>query len=321
MNHYDVFNGDADGICALQQLRLARPRASVLVTGLKRDIALLQRVPAQRGDSVTVLDVSLARNRAALEQLLARGVRVEYFDHHHADALPDHPGLRLFIDTAPGVCTSMLVDRHLGGARREWAVVGAFGDNLPQAAEALARAAGLPEADVEPLRELGEALNYNAYGDSESDVLLPPAAVFERVRPHASPRAFLREDPLGAALAARRREDLARAQALAPAERLAGATVYLLPDEAWARRVQGAFANVLGRHAPGHAHAVLRCVGPGAFMVNVRAPQRAPRGADALCLRFPGGGGRAAAAGIDRLPRERLGEFLAALAAAWPQAA
>jgi len=157
MNHYDVFNGDADGICALQQLRLARPRASVLVTGLKRDIALLQRVPAQRGDSVTVLDVSLARNRAALEQLLARGVRVEYFDHHHADALPDHPGLRLFIDTAPGVCTSMLVDRHLGGARREWAVVGAFGDNLPQAAEALARAAGLPEADVEPLRELGEA--------------------------------------------------------------------------------------------------------------------------------------------------------------------
>jgi hypothetical protein len=42
---YDVFNGDADGICALHQLRLANPRDAVLLTGVKRDIALLQRVP------------------------------------------------------------------------------------------------------------------------------------------------------------------------------------------------------------------------------------------------------------------------------------
>ena len=41
MSHWDVFNGDADGLCALQQLRLARPRESRLVTGLKREIALL----------------------------------------------------------------------------------------------------------------------------------------------------------------------------------------------------------------------------------------------------------------------------------------
>ena len=30
----DVFNGDADGICALQQIRLAEPGESVLVTGV-----------------------------------------------------------------------------------------------------------------------------------------------------------------------------------------------------------------------------------------------------------------------------------------------
>ena len=57
---YDVFNGDADGICALHQLRLADPRASVLVTGAKREIALLERVDAHPGDSITVLDISLA---------------------------------------------------------------------------------------------------------------------------------------------------------------------------------------------------------------------------------------------------------------------
>ena len=64
MTHFDVFNGDADGLCALQQLRLAAPKDAMLVSGVKRDVALLQRVRrAQPGDSVTVLDLSLAVNR------------------------------------------------------------------------------------------------------------------------------------------------------------------------------------------------------------------------------------------------------------------
>ncbi len=51
----DVFNGDADGICALIQLRLSQPAESKLITGVKRDIQLLQRVTATAGDKVTVL--------------------------------------------------------------------------------------------------------------------------------------------------------------------------------------------------------------------------------------------------------------------------
>ena len=63
MKLFDVFNGDADGLCALQQIRLAEPADSTLVTGVKRDIALLLRVEAGEGDRVTVLDVSLERIR------------------------------------------------------------------------------------------------------------------------------------------------------------------------------------------------------------------------------------------------------------------
>ena len=48
MTTIDVFNGDADGLCALHQLRLAEPRESVLVTGVKRDIALVERGRARR---------------------------------------------------------------------------------------------------------------------------------------------------------------------------------------------------------------------------------------------------------------------------------
>ncbi|HTN65634.1 MAG TPA: acetyltransferase, partial [Burkholderiaceae bacterium] len=35
MKHFDVFNGDADGLCALHQLRLAAPLDAVLITGIK----------------------------------------------------------------------------------------------------------------------------------------------------------------------------------------------------------------------------------------------------------------------------------------------
>jgi len=45
MQTYDLFNGDADGICALIQLRLAGSCESTLITGVKRDIALAQQVP------------------------------------------------------------------------------------------------------------------------------------------------------------------------------------------------------------------------------------------------------------------------------------
>ena len=43
MTHIDIFNGDADGICALTQLRNAEPVQSTLITGVKRDIALVSK--------------------------------------------------------------------------------------------------------------------------------------------------------------------------------------------------------------------------------------------------------------------------------------
>jgi hypothetical protein len=318
MPHFDVFNGDADGLCALQQLRLAQPREAILVTGMKRDIALVQRVAAEPGDTVSVLDISLHRNREPLLTLLERGVPVQYFDHHFAGDVPSHPMLEPHLDAAPGICTSLLVDRYLEGAHRAWAVVGAFGDNMAEAARPLARAMGLDEAQVESLRVLGEAINYNAYGDSEAELLVPPARLAMLMRPHRDPLAFLREEPLALALAQRQQEDLEQAFVHAASQAVGGAKLHLLPDAPWARRVQGTFAYALAVRAPDQAQVVLRESGTRGFVVSVRAPQRCPQGAEALCLPFPSGGGRAAAAGIDLLPRERLTDFIAAVAQAFP---
>ena len=104
----DLFNGDADGICALIQLRKAEPRDSTLVTGVKRDINLLARVDAAPGDQITVLDVSMDKNSAALQQVLERGAEVFYVDHHFPGDIPDHPKLTALINEPDSTSNSGL---------------------------------------------------------------------------------------------------------------------------------------------------------------------------------------------------------------------
>ena len=317
MTHFDVFNGDADGICALLQLRLAAPVDAVLVTGAKRDVALLDRVAGASGDSATVLDISLAVNRAALQRLLDRGVAIQYFDHHYAGEIPVHPGLEAHIDPDPSVCTGILVDRHLGGRHRDWAVVAAFGDNLTAAALGLASSLALTAQQIAALRDLGDCLTYNAYGVGVDDAIVHPAELFRMLLRHADPFRFMATDAAFAAIDDARRRDLDLARRTRPTQALPGARVYVLPDAVWARRVRGIYSNELANAEPALAHALLTADAEGGFAVSVRAPLANASGADALCRRFAGGGGRAAAAGIDHLPQERLHEFVEALGAAF----
>jgi hypothetical protein len=311
--HFDVFNGDADGICSIVQLRLAQPRDSRFVTGAKRDIALLERVQAGHGDSVTVLDVSVDTNRAALERLLHDGVAVEYFDHHFAGDGPLPHGVIAHIDTSPDVCTGMLVDRHLHGRQRIWAVVAAFGDNLLDAAYDLADSLALNAGALEALSDLGMALTHNSYSDRIEDALVAPAELARVLVATADPLRFVATSALYAAIDAARRRDIALAHDIAPVHVLPGALVYLMPDAPWARRVRGIFGNEIANAHPAQAHAVVTVREDGDYTVSVRAPCARPVGADALCREF-GGNGRAAAAGIERLPRDRLQEFVARLA-------
>jgi hypothetical protein len=310
MQFYDIFNGDADGICALQQLRLEEPRASVLVTGVKRDVRLLERVNAAAGDELTVLDISLKSNAGDVKRLLGAGARLRYFDHHAAGELPQHANLKAFIDTAPDVCTSLIVDRYLGGRQRMWAVVAAFGDNLHGPAQRAAAELELDAADLERLRELGECMNYNAYGDSVEDLHYHPADLFEIVNRYRDPRDFAEGEPVLEVLKNALADDLDRARALAPSAASAHAELYVLPDAPWSRRIHGFFANALARTRPRRAVALL-VARHGGYTVSVRAPLERPQGADALCLKFETGGGRQAAAGINWLPEADYPRFLA----------
>ena len=317
MKTIDIFNGDADGVCALHQLRLAEPCDSVLVTGPKREIALVKRVTASAGDRLTVLDVSLDKNRDAVLAALAAGAAVRYFDHHQPGEIPVHPAFEPHIDTDANVCTSLLVNAHLGGRYLPWAVTAAFGDNLDAAARAAAAPLGLTETQLATLRELGVCLNYNGYGETLADLHFDPAELYRQLRPYADPFAFAAESPAFRTLAAGYADDLARVDALAPHEARAAGRVFVLPAEKWARRISGVWGNALATASPAQAHAVLTAKPGGGFVVSVRAPLADKQGADTLCSQFETGGGRRGAAGVNHLPDADFGRFVAAFFATY----
>lgn len=311
---FTVCNGDADGLCAALQWRLHDPAPARLITGLKREIDLLQRVPVDQADEVLVCDLSITRNREPLQRLLDAGVHVRYFDHHHADHVPLHAKLEAHLDAQPEICTSLLMDRYLGGRFHGWALVGAYGDALTAVAHRRAAAAGIGEAGRLALRRLGEAINYNAYGDEINDVSIAPALLFRIMRRYADPLDMVKAEAIVDELDVRRRDDLACAQAVAPALQTERARLVVLPDAPWSRRVVGCLANELATAAPRQAQAVLKARASGGYLVSVRAPRVAPHGADVLCAAH-GGGGRASAAGIDALPSDALERFIAAFGA------
>lgn len=306
---YDVFNGDADGVCALQQLRLARPREATLVTGVKRDIALLQRVPPAPGVEVTVLDISLDANVQPLRRILEAGGRVSYFDHHSAHQAFRHSNLRLRWDDAPDACTSILVDRQLEGRFRKWAVAAAFGDNLPMAAHVLASLANVRRRDIEALERLGTLFNYNAYGEQIEDLHVAPETLYRSLQGFVDPLDFIIASPYYPVLEDGYRSDAARMASLVPDWCCDDGAIYILPCAPWARRISGEFANRLVRQGEGRSFAVLTEHRHGGFVASVRSGHPEHFSASVFCEQFRTGGGRKAAAGINVLSACELDRF------------
>lgn len=310
---YDIFNGDADGICALHLLRLTTPCPdATLITGVKREVKLLSLFEDVRESSLTVLDISLESNRPYLQPLLDNGNQILYIDHHFAGEIPESSALTTHISTDPNICTSLIVDALVQGRFRKWAIVAAFGDNLHGSAECAAQSLSLSTPIREQLRELGELLNYNSYGAELTDLHFHPADLYRDVHPYADPLDFIASSPTLAILRQGFEEDMALAlnqKTINPGNKN---RIYSFPDTAWARRVSGVFANLKAREKKEAAHALIAHNADSTLRISVRAPLNDRKDADTLCLKFPTGGGRAAAAGINHLPSDMLDEFISA---------
>ena len=318
MANYDLFNGDADGICSLVQLRLAEPRAAQLITGVKRDIALLEKIRPRKGDQISVLDISMRNNATGLQKALKAGADVFYVDHHNPGDIPSHENLFAVIDTRPDICTALLVNKCLNGSFAEWAVVAAFGDNMQASAEKLGRKINLGSDTLPRLKKFGELINYNGYGRTIDDLHFKPAALYKKLVPFETPtECLIRSPQIFNTLNNGYEEDLLRAQNTPFISENERGAIVRLDDRPWARRISGSYGNRLATDAPDRAHAVLTHNKDNSYTVSVRAPKNSPKGADQLCLQFPSGGGRSAAAGINALPQSDIEKFTDAFNAAF----
>lgn len=319
--HFDVFNGDADGIIALIQLRLAEPKESTLITGVKRDISLLKQVKPTIADpttadstianSITVLDISLEKNIDALNLHLENNTNIFYIDHHRAGDIPRSEHLTTLINTDANTCTSLLVNEYLKGAYAHWAVAAAFGDNMTQSAITLAESIGLTKIQQEQLKALGIYINYNGYGRDVEDLHFHPAELYKALLRYENPLDLIAEpDSIFHQLEKAYQQDMQQAATAKVLAESDVSKVVQLEDAPWARRVSGVFGNDLANQSPNKAHAVLTLNQDGTYTVSVRAPLNNKQGADEVCIQFPTGGGRAGAAGINNLPQDLLTTFI-----------
>ncbi|MGR6860321.1 DHH family phosphoesterase [Aliivibrio salmonicida] len=309
--NYDIFNGDADGIIALLQLRLANPQVSTLITGVKRDINLVTKVDAKAGDKLTVLDISMEKNSVGLELALESGAEVFYADHHRAGEIPDHKNLSAHIDLDANICTALIVDNLLNGQFHEWAITAAYGDNLIAKADELADIAGLFSEEKSQLKELGTLINYNGYGAKVEDLHFDPAELYQALLTYPSPFDVIADQASPFyQLQNAYQSDMDNALAIQAQHKSEKLGLFELPNKAWARRISGVYGNLLANQNPDSAHAVLTKNTDGTYMVSLRAPLNNKQGAGEICSAFETGGGREAAAGINALPKESIAEFV-----------
>ena len=273
-----AFNGDADGICSMVQWGLVHGLEGNTVTGVKRDIELLSKIVPESGDEIICMDISLARNHSRARELCERGFKSTWFDHHLAGEPID--GLEAHIDTSSNVCTAKIVENFLR-VKSDWAQVALHGD-------------GLSFHSTKPeFTELGELLNYNGYGADLDDLHFHPDVLMRLCLESKTPEKFL-QTPAFETLKKGFADDMRNVESINEVD-----GIYLLPNEAWARRVVGVMAHRINSTGPG-PHVIAIDKGH-----TLQVSLRGNEGIGEICSMF-GGGGRATAGGIDALPKEEI---------------
>jgi hypothetical protein len=315
----DICIGDANGLCSLLQWRLHQPKQSSTLALLGRESRLDGLIQASPGDDVLLCDIPMQANRSTLMQLLDSGAQIQYLSHQIGEESLWHPQLQYIEDAPQDSCTSLMVDRILDGKYRQWALVGAYGKRCNASADKLASSVGLPAHERARLRELGELINYNACSVDGQNACIPPVDLYSLMSGYQQAMDFLQSESVASELESVRREDLERAEQIAPYWQDAHASVYVLPDTPWAHRVAGGLGTHLSANEPTRAHAFLRPAANGCFMTRVHAARNNPNGgltftdaqADDDCQR---------AWVIEHLPDQEIDHFISAFSACrWGQ--
>ena len=167
------------------------------------------------------------------------------------------------------------------GVKSEWAEVALHGDGLSV------------HSSRPDFKELGELLNYNGYGADLDDLHFHPDKLMRLCLESKTPEKFL-QTPAFETLKKGFADDMRNVESIKEVD-----GIYLLPNEAWARRVVGVMAHRINSTGPG-PHVIAIDKGH-----TLQVSLRGNEGIGEICSMF-GGGGRATAGGIDALPKEEI---------------
>jgi len=308
MKYYDFFNGDADGIISLHQFRLQFPRKSELFTGVKRDVKLLRHVVNIKNATFTVFDISLLSNSEYIKGILKNNNKVSWFDHHEPGETNLGDNFSIRVDADPNCCTNILVDKFIDGLHRPWTICGAYGDNLHEQAEKLNPC--FSETKMLELKEIGETLNYNGYGNEESDLTVHPKDVYLDIQKYRSPFQYRKKSEIYNKINAQMNSDEAELNSSEILHTSETGNIILLPSTKASTRYSGIYSNKKTTENPNKAFAILTNINEDTYRISIRSPKNNPTGASKLALSFPTGGGREKAAGINELPKTEFKNFI-----------
>jgi nanoRNase/pAp phosphatase (c-di-AMP/oligoRNAs hydrolase) len=306
--NYDFFNGDADGIISLHQYRMFADTDTELFTGVKRDIKLLRHCLDVKNSRFYVFDISLLSNHDDAVKVLGNENTMIWFDHHEPGELNLGENFTAKIDPDPNCCTNLMVDRYLDGIYRPWTICGAYGDNLHELADTLNP--HFTKKSMDRLREVGETLNYNGYGNEESDLTVHPKEVYIDIHKYESPFEYRKKSEVYNKIYEQKtldEQELERSQIV---DESSIGVVILLPDSKASVRYSGIYSNKMTTDNPSKAFAILTRFDEESYRISIRSPKTNPYGASTLAKMFPGGGGREKAAGINQLPKKDLQSFI-----------
>lgn len=305
---YDVFNGDADGIFSLIQLQKNELKESKKITSFKRDTALLKHISPNSGDLIRSLDIGIDKNFKEVKLFLDQGVKIFFADHHKYEKVPEHKNFENQIFTKSIMCTSKIIANYINKEESIWAVPGIFGDNLYELGLEECKKNNLNSEESLLLKELGELVNYNSYGENIADLNYHPIDVFDELMLYDSPLDLVKEkNSIFFKLKECYSNDLE--EVIESVEELHNdnyCKVFLLPNKISSRRISGIFGNQKAIEFDNQSILILTYNEDGSYRVSIRAPINQRYGASNIAKKFSGGGGREAAAGINALNPNQL---------------
>ena len=160
------------------------------------------------------------------------------------------------------------------------------------------------------LKEIGETLNYNGYGNQESDLTVHPKDVYLDIQKYKSPFQYKKLSEIYNKINTQMKSDETELNSSEILHTSKTGNIILLPTQKHLLDTR-IYSNKQTTDNPSKAFAILTNINEDTYRISIRSPKNNPVGASKLALSFPTSGGREKdLVKINELPKTELKNFI-----------